>query len=129
MNSPPDQARQRATLILQVQSGRMTATEAAQQLGISRKSYHQWEKRALAALLEATEQQPPGRPPKESDPEKEQLRRQVAQLEQKVTQMERVMELRQIVQEICQPKLDSKKNSRPCKPSFTMLPPPSPPPG
>jgi transposase len=116
-------------LILQVQSGLLTATDAAKALGISRKSYYQWEKRALAALLEATEQQAPGRPQKQSDPEKEQLRRQVAQLEQKVTQMERVMELRQIVQELYEPKLDSKKNSRSCKPSSTTLPPPSPPPG
>ena len=42
-------ARQRAALIVAVQSGQITASEAAQQLGISRKTYYQWEKRALAA--------------------------------------------------------------------------------
>ena len=54
-----------------MQAGQLTATAAAQQLGLSRKSYYQWEKRALAALLESQEEQPPGRPLKEADPEKE----------------------------------------------------------
>jgi transposase len=126
MNSPEAQARQRALLILQVQAGQITATEAAQHLGVSRKTYYQWEKRALAALLQATEQQPPGRPPKEADPEKDQLRRQVTQLEQKVNELEQVMELRQLVHQFQGPDLDTKKNSRSCTPASTKPPPPNP---
>ena len=55
MNDPtasPDQhalARQRAQLIMQVRSGVLTAEAAARQLGISRKTYYKWERRALAA--------------------------------------------------------------------------------
>jgi transposase len=125
MNSPAAQARQRALLILQVQAGLISATEAARQLGISRKSYYQWEKRALTALLAATQQQPPGRPPKEADPQKEQLRRQVAELEQKVNELEQLMELRQVVHQLQTGPLQSKKNSRSCAPSSTKSPPPS----
>jgi transposase-like protein len=44
-------ARQRAELILKVRSGQLTATAAAQALGISRQQYYQWEARALQALL------------------------------------------------------------------------------
>jgi transposase len=129
MNSPDAPARQRALLILQVQAGQISATEAARQLGISRKSYYQWEKRALAALLQASEQQPPGRPPKEADPEKERLRRQVMELQQKVDELEQVMELRQVVRELRVENLGIKKNSRSCTLSSNKPPPPSPAPG
>ena len=77
-------ARQRAELIFKVRSGQMTATEAAQALGISRQQYYQWEQRALQALLSALEDQPTGRPKTPTDPEKEALQRRVQQLEQQV---------------------------------------------
>ena len=51
MNDP--KAQQRALLIMQVQAGVISATEAARQLGISRKTYYKWERRALKALLSA----------------------------------------------------------------------------
>ena len=123
MNEAQAQARQRALLILQVQAGQITATAAAQQLGLSRKSYYQWEKRALTALLESLVQQPPGRPLKHTDPEKEALQRQVEQLEQQVRQLTQVMELRQVVHQLQATPLDTKKNSRSCKPSSNTSPP------
>ena len=63
----------RATLILQVRAGQLTAEQAAQQLGISRQRYYKWEKRALKALLSAVEDQPKGRPKGKTAPEKESL--------------------------------------------------------
>ena len=48
----------RASLILQVRSGQITAQQAAQQLGISRQAFYKWEKRALKALISALEDQP-----------------------------------------------------------------------
>jgi transposase-like protein len=77
-------AQRRAELIWQVRSGQITATEAAQQLGISRQQYYEWEKRALSALLTALADQPTGRPKAPTDPEKETLQRRVQQLEQQV---------------------------------------------
>jgi len=56
-------ARERASIILQVRSGALTAGEGAGRLGISRKTYYEWEDRALAAMAEALENHPPGRPP------------------------------------------------------------------
>ena len=90
-------ARQRAEVILQVRSGQITATQAAQTLGISRQQYYQWEKRALAALLTALEDQPTGRPKSPTDPEKESLQRRVQQLEQQVRQHEEREQLRQLL--------------------------------
>jgi hypothetical protein len=59
--------------------------------------------------------------------EKEQLRQRVALLERKITEMERIRELRQTMQQLQAPGLDAKKNSRSCKPSSTKPPPPRPP--
>ena len=39
-------------MIMKVRCGLMTATEAASQLGVSRKTYYKWEQRGLAALLD-----------------------------------------------------------------------------
>ena len=50
--NPAQQARQRASLILQVQAGQLTATQAAQSLGVSRKTYYQWERRALQGMVD-----------------------------------------------------------------------------
>lgn len=90
-------ARQRAELIFQVRSGQMTATAAAQTLGISRQQYYQWEQRALQALLSALEDQPTGRPKTPTDPEKEKLQRRVQQLEQQVQAQEQREQLRQLL--------------------------------
>src|SRR6266404_5447562 len=90
-------ARQRAELIFQVRSGQVTATAAAQRLGISRQQYYQWEKRALEALLQALEDQPTGRPKGQTDPEKQTLQHRVAQLEQQVQHYEQKEKLRQLV--------------------------------
>jgi hypothetical protein len=90
-------AQQRAELILQVRSGQLTATAAAQTMGISRQQYYQWEARALRALLSALEDQPTGRPKTPTDPEKENLQRRVEQLEQQVQCYEQKEQLRQLL--------------------------------
>ena len=90
-------ARQRAEVIFQVRSGQLTATAAAQVLGISRQQYYQWEQRALRALLQALADQPTGRPKGQTDPEKQALQRRVEQLEQQVQHYEQKETLRQLL--------------------------------
>ena len=90
-------AKQRAEVIFKVRSGQMTATEAAQSLGISRQQYYLWEQRALQALLSALENQPTGRPKTPTDPEKAALQRRVQQLEQEVQQHQQREQLRQLL--------------------------------
>jgi transposase len=90
-------ARQRAEVIFKVRSGQMTATAAAQSLGISRQQYYQWEQRALKALLTSLEDQPTGRPKTPTDPEKEQLQHRVEQLEQQVQEHQQKEQLRQLL--------------------------------
>ena len=57
-----EQSRHRAEVIMKVRCGLMTATQAAKELGISRKTYYKWEQRGLEALLGGLEDQPSGRP-------------------------------------------------------------------
>jgi len=90
-------AKERATLILQVRSGQLTATAAAKVLGISRQQYYQWEQRALTALLTSLEDQPTGRPKTPTDPEKEKLQSRVEQLEQQVQLYQQQEQMRQLL--------------------------------
>ena len=92
-------ARQRAQLIMQVRSGVLSAQEAARQLGISRKTYYKWERRALAAMIEALGHREHGRPPRPSDAEKEALQRQAQELQAKLQVLEQTARIRQALEE------------------------------
>jgi len=89
-------ARERALVILQVRSGALTAREGAKRLGVSRKTYYEWEQRALGAMTLALENRPPGRLPAPLDEEKEGLRRQVKELEKKLFLTEKAMEVKEL---------------------------------
>ena len=105
---------QRASLILQVRAGQITAQQAAQQLGISRQAFYKWEKRGLEALLDALQDQPPGRPKGTVDPEKDQLKSRVEQLERQVRLYEQRDQLRKLLKQMESPEDgdSTKKNSR-----------------
>ncbi len=90
-------ARQRALVILQVRSGVLTAKEGAQRLGISRKTYYEWEERSLKAMALALENRPAGRPPVAVDEEKETLRERVQELEKKLYLAEKTIEVKEIL--------------------------------
>ncbi len=94
---PQALARLRAELILQVRSGVVTAEAAARQLGVSRKTYYKWERRALTAMVEALGNQDQGRPLRPVDPEKEALRRQTQELQAKLAVLEQTEQLRQLL--------------------------------
>jgi hypothetical protein len=88
MSQKEDLARKRALIIMQVRSGQITATEGARRLGVSRKTYYEWEKRGLEGLMEALENQDSGRPVPSVDIEKEELKRRNRELEQKLLMAE-----------------------------------------
>jgi len=104
----------RASLILQVRTGQITAQEAARQLGISRQAFYKWEKRGLEALLNALQDEPPGRPKGTTDPEKDQLKSRVEQLERQVRLYEQRDNLRTLLKQMeSRSERDStKKNSK-----------------
>ncbi len=90
-------ARERASIILQVRSGALTVTEGAERLGVSRKTYYEWEDRALEAMALALENHPPGRPPTPLDMEKEELQRKVRDLEKKLYLAEKTIEVKDLL--------------------------------
>ena len=97
--SPHQQAlaRQRAQLIMQVRSGVLSAQEAARQLGISRKTYYKWERRALGAMVKALGNRDHGRPPRPLDPEKAALQRQTQELQAKLDVLQQTERIRQLL--------------------------------
>jgi transposase len=90
-------ARERAAVILQVRSGKMTATEGAERLGVSRKTYYEWEDRALQAMALALENHSPGRPPVPLDAEKEELQSKVRDLEKRLYLAEKTIEVKDLL--------------------------------
>ena len=90
-------ARERALVILQVRSGALTAKEGANLLGVSRKTYYEWEEKSLKAMSLALENRPSGRPPLTLDPEKEALRERVRELEKKLDLAEKTVEVKELL--------------------------------
>jgi transposase len=90
-------ARKRASVILQVRSGALTAKEGAKQLGISRKTYYEWEEKSLKAMALALENRPAGRPPVSVDGEKETLRERIRELEKKLDLAEKTIEVKELL--------------------------------
>jgi transposase len=90
-------ARERALVILQVRGGTLTAKQGAKLLGVSRKTYYEWEERSLRAMALALENRPPGRPPALMDPEKEALRERIQELEKKLDLAEKTIEVKELL--------------------------------
>jgi len=90
-------ARQRAWVILQVRSGLLTAKEGAKRLGVSRKTYYEWEERSLKAMALALENRSAGRPPVAVDPDREALRERIRELERKLYLAEKTIEVKEIL--------------------------------
>ncbi len=92
-----ERARQRAAVVFAVRSGQITAEEGARRLGVSRKTYYEWERRALQAMTEAMEDRDPGRPNTPKDEEKQRLQEQVAELQKKLFVAEKTVEVRDML--------------------------------
>jgi DNA-binding XRE family transcriptional regulator len=90
-------ARERALVILRVRSGAMTAKQGAQALGVSRKTYYQWEERALQAMALALENRVAGRLCVSTDEEKETLRQRIRELEKKLDLAEKALEVKELL--------------------------------
>ena len=90
-------ARERALVILRVRSGALTAKQGAQELGVSRKTYYEWEERALKAMALALENRAAGRPSVSTDEEKERLRQRIRELEKNLDLAEKALEVKELL--------------------------------
>ena len=90
-------ARERAFVILRVRSGALTAKEWAKLLGVSRKTYYEWEEKSLKAIALALENHPAGRPSVPVDEEKETLRERIRESEKKLDLAEKTIEVKELL--------------------------------
>ena len=90
-------ARKRAAVIFSVRSGQITAEEGARQLGVSRKTYYEWERRALTAMTEALENGASGRPETPRDEEKARLQAEIVALQNKLFVAAKTVEVRDML--------------------------------
>jgi len=92
-----EQARRRAAVVFAVRSGQITVQVGARRLGVSRKTYYEWESRALQAMTEAMEDRASGRPNTPQDEEKQRLQEQLIELQKKLFVAEQTVEVRDML--------------------------------
>jgi transposase len=97
--APEVLARRRAETIVRVQGGTLTVKEAAAQLGVSRKTYYQWERRALQGMMLALQDKESGRPSKQPDEQTQAMQRRLAELEERERIRQQVERIRTVVDE------------------------------
>jgi transposase len=90
-------ARKRAAVIFAVRSGQITAEEGARRLGVSRKTYYEWESRALQAMTGALENRAAGRPEMPKDEEKERMKEEIAKLQDELFIAKKTVEVRNML--------------------------------
>ena len=103
-SSKQHQARLRAELIMKVRCGLITASEAAKQLGVSRKTFYKWEQRGLNALLDHVTDQASGRRPNPSDDRCQSLEKQLAEANRQIDLLNHKMALKDVLMELKLPK-------------------------
>ena len=83
----------RTQTLMDVTAGKTTSKEAAQVLGMSRKTWHAWQRRGLEAMLESMSRRTPGRHALPSDTEKKTLQKRVLELEAQIAGLERSLRI------------------------------------
>jgi transposase len=108
INSDP-RVMQRLRLVVQVLGGQMKATEAAVQMGVSRKTYYKWERRVLSAMKEALMEKDAGRPGAVMDMEKELLKQEIEGLKKDLLLLEQKLHIREVLKQATDESLDREK--------------------
>jgi transposase len=90
-------ARLRTAVVFAVRSGQITAEEGARRLGVSRKTYYEWESRALQAMTEAMQDRAAGRPETPKDEQKQRMQEEIAELRKKLFVAEKTVEVRDML--------------------------------
>jgi hypothetical protein len=89
---------ERAEIIMKVRSGLISATEGANTLKTSRKSYYKWENRGLSGMLDNLEDKESGRPELSAPSQREkELEKRIHELERGNQLLEKKMELKDLV--------------------------------
>ena len=117
MNSKEKKALARLETIIKVRMEQMTVTEAAQELGVSRKTWYQWEERGLKAIVESLSDRDPGRPRRDPDPEKDALLEQMIELKKQNILLQQSLDINRILNQAHDETTPSSKTRTPRGPS------------
>ena len=93
------QARLRLQVLLEVLNGSTTGAQAARRLGVSRKTWCQWQARGTEALHLALSDRATGRPALPRDAEKDVLRRELERRQQRIRQLEAALDVNRALRE------------------------------
>lgn len=97
-NVPEVTPERRAEEVLAVIQGLKTASQAAVDLGVSRKTFHEWHAKGMAAFAGAMRDGLAGRPPKPpEDPEKLQLKEENAALRRENQELKGALRIREVL--------------------------------
>ena len=109
-------ALKRAEIIMKVRNGELTATEGANELGVSRKTYYEWEQKGLEALLSALRNKEPGRPINKVDSEKDDLEKENERLKTEIEVANAKIRIKELMAELgiepVKPKKRKKKSKK-----------------
>ncbi len=85
---------------MKVRCGLMSATQAAAELGVSRKTYYKWERKGLTGLLESVGDRPAGRHRQGPDPRESLLEKQLEAMHRENEALRQRMALKDIAIEL-----------------------------
>ncbi len=105
-------ARLRAEMIMKVRCGLLTARQAADRLGVSRKTFYKWETRGLSALLDSVTDQPPGRPSHPSDDHRQWLEKQLQDANRQIELLNHKMALKDVLMDLKLPQTGSDRTKK-----------------
>jgi transposase len=96
--------RLRAEMIMKVRCGLITAAQAAERLGVSRKTYYKWEQRGLSALLDGVTDQNSGRRAHPSDDHRQSLEKQLLGANREIELLNHKLALKDVLMELNLPR-------------------------
>lgn len=99
MEGMDERAEKRLQVILDHLSGRLNATQAAEEMGVSRKTFYDWLERGRTGMLMALKDRPTGRPPEPVDPEKESLQEELQRREREQVVLESRLRIQEAIRE------------------------------
>lgn len=99
MEQIEQKAEKRMQVVLEHLAGRMNATQAALEFGVSRKTFYEWLERARMGMFQALKDRPTGRPPEPVDPEKESLQEELQRKEREQVVLESRLRIQESIRE------------------------------
>ena len=94
-------------MIMKVRCGLLTARQAADRMGVSRKTFYKWEQRGISALLDGVTDQHPGRPPDPPDERCQILEKQLTEAQREIELLNRKMALKDVLMDLKLPEAGS----------------------